>query len=157
MTLLCCSRHQTTWNGDDVSLCPVCSDEINAGGKAAHMSPTPQEISDAKSFSPDTPRVNYARTCGTSALSVEACKLERELSEVKRSLSESQSEREEQARLLGMSGEREARLIAQLAAERTSANPSPPSTRSASTTASSSSQTSRARTSPLPRWGAATW
>lgn len=77
MTALFCSRHQTGWDSPPV-LCPVCQDAVNAGGRAAHQDFTPQEAMDCHSSSDDTPRINYAGSCGTSALTVEAKKLERE-------------------------------------------------------------------------------
>lgn len=71
-----CSRHNAEWDSSASALCPVCQDDPVG---PAHMHPTEQERRDWKEGSPDTPRVNYARNCGTSALSIEAAKLEREL------------------------------------------------------------------------------
>lgn len=78
MTALFCSRHQVGWTSPPV-LCPACQDVQDAGGKAAHQDRTPQEEADYMHNTDDTPRVNYASSCGTSALVVEAKKLEREL------------------------------------------------------------------------------
>jgi hypothetical protein len=43
------------------------------------MTPTDEELQDWKVGSVDTPRMNYARQCGTSATVIEGSKLEREL------------------------------------------------------------------------------
>lgn len=78
MTALFCSRHQIGWNSPPV-LCPVCQDDEANGGKVAHQDRTPQEEADYQRNADDTPRINYASSCGTGALVVEAKKIEREL------------------------------------------------------------------------------
>lgn len=85
MTPMFCSRHQTGWEAPP-ALCPACHDDRENGGKVAHHAPTPQELADNNATQPDTPRVNYARSCGTSALTIEACKLERELAQMREAL-----------------------------------------------------------------------
>lgn len=103
MTALYCSRHQTGWTSPP-ALCPVCHDAREGGGKVAHHDLTVQEAADNHGFPDDTPRVNYAKTCGTSALTIEAHKLERELRAAVDGLSEGISERERLEHLVYVPG-----------------------------------------------------
>ena len=77
---LLCSRHQTLWNSAHAALCPVCTDDPLG---PAHHNMTDQERLDSSAPQQDTPRCNYAASCGTSAFAAEARKLERELADAR--------------------------------------------------------------------------